>query len=159
MYIKIENDKPVGDPILEENLRAVLSSISLPQVIDPKHLKDTGFAVFINTDKPEPEKFQKVVEDTPSFDGYTVVQQWKVVDMTSEEKQEYLDNLLFETNSLINSLLASSDWTELPSNQARKSQEWRTAWEEYRTSLRNLRKAPNFPFDIKFPEEPSTQDN
>jgi hypothetical protein len=35
-------------------------------------------------------------------------------------------------------LLANSDWTELPSNQARKSQEWRAAWAAYRQALRDI---------------------
>ena len=36
------------------------------------------------------------------------------------------------------SLLALSDWTELPSNQARKSPEWRAAWASYRQALRDI---------------------
>lgn len=36
------------------------------------------------------------------------------------------------------SLLANSDWTELPSNQARKSQAWRDAWAAYRQALRDI---------------------
>lgn len=37
-----------------------------------------------------------------------------------------------------NTLLANSDWTELPSNQARKSEEWRQAWAAYRQALRDI---------------------
>jgi hypothetical protein len=35
-------------------------------------------------------------------------------------------------------LLSQSDWTELPSNQARKSPEWAAAWAAYRQALRDL---------------------
>jgi hypothetical protein len=35
-------------------------------------------------------------------------------------------------------LLANSDWTELPSNQARKSLEWKQAWADYRQALREI---------------------
>ena len=34
--------------------------------------------------------------------------------------------------------LTLSDWTELPSNQARKSQAWRDAWAAYRQALRDI---------------------
>lgn len=50
-------------------------------------------------------------------------------------------------------LLATSDWTELPSNQARKSQEWRVAWAEYRQALRDM--------DLDnpvWPQKPTIQD-
>jgi hypothetical protein len=154
MYIKIENNKPVGHPIIEENLRALLPTVSLPQTITAEHLTGLGFAIFKETEKPAPGKFQKVEEDTPEFDGLEVIQKWKLVNMSDDEKQEFLDNLLFETNSLINSLLASSDWTELPSNQARKTQEWKDAWAEYRSALRNVRKLSNFPLDVVLPKEP-----
>ena len=35
-------------------------------------------------------------------------------------------------------LLAQSDWTELPSNQARKSPEWAAAWAAYRQAVRDI---------------------
>ena len=35
-------------------------------------------------------------------------------------------------------LLRDSDWTELPSNQARKSDAWKAAWAEYRQALRDM---------------------
>lgn len=37
-----------------------------------------------------------------------------------------------------NALLTMSDWTELPSNQARKSPAWQQAWAEYRQALRDI---------------------
>lgn len=37
-----------------------------------------------------------------------------------------------------NALLSDSDWTELPSNQARHTQEWITAWADYRQQLRDF---------------------
>jgi hypothetical protein len=37
-----------------------------------------------------------------------------------------------------NALLAQSDWTELPTNQARHDSVWITAWAEYRTQLREI---------------------
>lgn len=46
--------------------------------------------------------------------------------------------------------LTLSDWTELPSNQARKSQEWRDAWAQYRQALRDI--------DLDHPEWPRQPD-
>jgi hypothetical protein len=154
MYIKIENNKPVGHPIIEENLRALLPTVSLPQTITAEHLTGLGFAIFKETEKPVPGKFQKIEEDVYDFDGLEVTQKWKLVNMSDDEKQEFLDNLLFETNSLINSLLAASDWTELPSNQERKTQEWKDAWAEYRRKLRQIKNQPEYPLEIVLPAEP-----
>ena len=50
----------------------------------------------------------------------------------------------------INSLLVSSDWTQLPDSPLTNKTEWAT----YRQVLRDLSKQKDFPLNVVFPSEP-----
>lgn len=51
-------------------------------------------------------------------------------------------------------LLAESDWVELPSASKRLSEDAMKAWEDYRQALRDLPSQEGFPHTIQFPEPP-----
>lgn len=55
-----------------------------------------------------------------------------------------------ERRQLRNTILAGTDWTQLPDSTADKA-----AWATYRQALRNVPAQPNFPHEIDWPVPPA----
>ena len=153
-YVKIEDNQPVGYPILESTVREILSNVSLPAVLDPAELLTLGFAPFIRVTMPEAGIHQRVVEVAPEFDGTTVTQKFEVSAMGEQEIAAVNAEILNRAKSQQRNLLALSDWTELPSVQSKHTEEWIAAWTEYRTLLRDVDKQENWPVTVDWPKEP-----
>jgi hypothetical protein len=153
-YVKIEDNIPVGYPMLETTVRSILANVSLPAVLDPAEMVTLGFAPFVRTTQPEAGVYQRVVEVTPLFDGTTVTQQFEVSAMGEQEIAAVDAAALDNSRSIQRNLLALSDWTEMPSVQSKHTAEWIAAWAEYRTLLRDADKQEHWPFTIEWPKEP-----
>lgn len=157
LYIKVEDGRPVGFPVTEETLRQILSNVSLPYDIDTAELLTLGYAVYNKVLPPETARFEKVVEETPIFDGTVVTQNLSVEDMSDQEKSEVIAAQLEESRSKQQELLAATDWTELPSVRSKKSTEWADAFDQYRTELRDVDKQDAWPFDVIWPRYPTIE--
>lgn len=153
-YIKIENDQPTGNPLIEQTIRDLHPNISFPAIIDPLELLPLGYAEFSRTLPPEAGVLQKAVEITPVFDGTKAVQTWDLQELSDQEKADKIANSLIAARSIQKSLLAASDWTELPSVQAKKDQVWKDAWANYRTAVRDVDKQETWPLAPIWPVEP-----
>jgi hypothetical protein len=153
-YVKIEDNQPVGYPLLETTVREILSNVSLPAVLNPEEMLNLGYAQFIRVTMPEAGMHQRVVEIAPLFDGTTVTQQFEVTAMGEQEIEAVNNAALESAKSIQRNLLALSDWTELPSVQVKHTAEWIAAWAEYRTLLRDADKQENWPLTITWPKEP-----
>lgn len=155
LYIKIEDNNPVGFPITEETLRQVLSNVSLPYDLNTEDLLALGYAEYHKTASPDVGRFEKIVEDTPTFDGEKAQQVLTVVEMSDQEKELKTQEQLQKSKSEQLELLASTDWTELPSVRSKNSEEWAAAYDLYRTELRDVDKQESWPFDVIWPIPPS----
>jgi hypothetical protein len=153
-YVKIEDNQPVGYPMLETTVREILANVSLPTVLDPAELLTLGFAPFIRVTPPEAGIYQRVAEIAPAFDGTTVTQQFEVTTMGEQEIAAVDAEILDRARAQQRNLLALSDWTELPSVQSKRTAEWIAAWSEYRTLLRDVDKQENWPVTVNWPKEP-----
>lgn len=60
--------------------------------------------------------------------------------------------LAAEARANRNSLLLSTDWTQLPD----VPDETKKMWAEYRTALRDITNQPNFPTKVEWPNKPDT---
>ena len=88
LYIEIKDGEPIGHPYLKSNLEEFN-----PNFLDPN--ADRKFCQFVRVPKPFPQKWDEIVLDSVEYkiiDGicYDV---WTIRDLTSEERQERLDNL------------------------------------------------------------------
>lgn len=74
----------------------------------------------------------------------------------AQQKEEYIEKakLVKEKEERVkrNQLLTESDWTQLPNSPL--TEEQKVAWEEYRTSLRDLTNDPKFPWEHTWPTKP-----
>lgn len=154
LYIKIENEQPVGYPLTVQTIRDLHPNISFPSIIDSSELLALGYAEFNRTLPPDVGVLQKAVELTPVFDGTIATQTWEVQEMSDQEKADVIANALIAARSVQRSLLARSDWTEMPSVQAKKDQTWKDAWAAYRTAVRDVDKQETWPLGPVWPVEP-----
>jgi hypothetical protein len=74
--------------------------------------------------------------------------------MSNQEKADVTSNALIAARSQQRSLLAASDWTEMPSVQSKKDQTWKDNWAAYRTAVRDVDKQPTWPLGPVWPVEP-----
>lgn len=154
LYIKIEDNRPVGYPLREDTVRQILSNISLPVTIDLTELLILGYAQYQPVLPPEVGVFQVAVEREPEFDGSVVTQTYEVRNMSEQEIAAATQKKLEESKMKQRHLLTLSDWTELPSVRAKNTEEWAAAWDTYRTELRDLDKLETWPFVTNWPSEP-----
>lgn len=91
MFIKIENGRPVGYPVLEDNLRMVFPW--LPDDLTLEILTSIGFARYKRVEKPFTHWNQQAYEVLPAADSNGVFNQtWEIIDLTGAE----LDNARIE---------------------------------------------------------------
>jgi hypothetical protein len=154
LYIKIEDGQPVGFPITEPTLRQILSNVSLPYDLDPEELLNLGYAPYEKVLPPDTQRFEKIIELTPTFDGTKAIQNLQVEEMSEQEKDAVIEQQLAESRSKQQELLAATDWTELPSVRAKNTEEWAAAYDLYRTELRDTDKQDSWPFDVIWPKPP-----
>ena len=72
-----------------------------------------------------------------------------IVDKTTEELALEIQAMEIDVRSERNSLLASSDWTQVADAPVDK-----TAWATYRQALRDITSQEGFPFNVVFPTPP-----
>ena len=154
LYIKIENEQTVGYPMIVQTIRDLHPNISFPSIIDSSELLVLGYAEYIRTVPPETGVLQKAVELTPVFDGTVATQTWEVQAMSDQETADVTANALIAARSVQRSLLSRSDWTEMPSVQAKKDQTWKDNWAAYRTAVRDADKQQTWPLGPVWPVEP-----
>jgi hypothetical protein len=155
LYIKIENDQPVGFPVTENTLRQIMSNVSLPYDLDPTEILNLGYAVYDLVQPPETARFEKILEDTPIFDGVKATQNLQVVEMSDQEREVVVAEQLEASRSKQIELLAATDWTELPSVRSKNTEEWAARYDIYRTAIRDADKQEQWPFDVIWPNEPN----
>lgn len=106
MFIKLENDSPVGYPIIEENFRQLFPDS--PYFMSVDMLTSLGYAYYDFSTPPDVAWNQKSVEITPTLNSNGVYYQtWQVVDLTGEELEQAKVKFMQEQKILIK---GKSDW-------------------------------------------------
>lgn len=155
MFIKIENGTPVGNAVVEDNIRALFTDRTLPSLWTPRVVAEIGFGMYEFTQIPDVPNLKKAIELTPTLrDNGVYYQTWQVVDMTEEEKVVATEEQKNIVRAQRNFKLVSSDWTQLPDVQL--SEEQKIGWTTYRQQLRDITTQSGFPWDITWPIPPTT---
>ena len=103
LYIKIENNAPVGHPLLQSNMFHNFGRFG------PDNIPD-GYMRFYRVDRPAPTSVYEFVSQNPNYvirDG-AVYDEWEVRDMTAAEKTEKQNDVKAQWASLTN---APASWT------------------------------------------------
>jgi hypothetical protein len=158
-YIKIVDGAPQGYPISADNIRYAIPNVSLPAEITAEDIAEYGFIPFQFSLPPELQRFESIEEIQPELIDGVLIQQFTVREMGEQEKQIVIDQEITSARNLQRSLLADSDWTEFASVRAKHTEEWATAWEDYRNLLRDVDKQDSWPFDLNWPMLPVELDS
>ena len=149
-FIKLENNQPVGFPLIEENFRQLFPQFSYPMIFTPDLVEPLGFGIYDFSNQPVRERYKKILETSPVRNENGIwIQTWQIVDKDETEKsQEDLDQAEIIRRER-NFKLFESDWT-----QTLDAPVDRQAWASYRQQLRDVTAQSGFPWEIVWPELP-----
>jgi len=137
---------------LDASNKIIKSTTIYPASEEPSRLEFYPNSIIIDTNL--------IVED---FDLYevldnktpTLIQGWEVIKKErtdlyeAEEQQAQEENLRLQVRLERDSLLLSSDWTQVADAPVDK-----TAWSTYRQALRDIPSQAGFPNEVTWPTEP-----
>jgi hypothetical protein len=139
MLIKIENGQPVGNPIMDDNLKLLFPNTSFPAPLSPANVEPFGYGVYIQSAEPTFGIWEKAVEITPVKNAEGIwAQTWEVVPLNPEERHNKEIGMQRTNKTNAATFLAESDWTVLPDVALQNKADW----EAYRVALRNIARNP-----------------
>jgi hypothetical protein len=153
-YVKAIEGVVEQFPYTVYDLRADNPNTSFPKNMTEEQLSDNDmFPVIYGQPPYHDEATQKLVQQTEPVltDGSWIVG-WDIVDKTQGEIVADTENQKEVVRTKRNSLLAESDWTQLPDTPL--SPEDKSLWVSYRQSLRDVTGQEGFPYNIIWPEAP-----
>ena len=151
MHALIENGAVAQYPYGLGQLKVANPLTSFPAQANDEMLASYGVQRVFNATPPTITDTQVLEEGTPVFS--TEDQRWTQVftvrDMTAEEVASRNDAQAAAVRAERNSLLASSDWTQVADAPVDKA-----AWATYRQALRDITAQAGFPWTIDWPTQP-----
>ena len=154
MLIKLENNKPTGNPILPENFKQLFPGITFPVILTPEVVEPYGYGLYdFSSPVDERGRYEKFVEVDPVKNENGVwIQTWSKISMTNEEKNAVDENQKIIERYERTRKLKDTDWTignDSPLSEAKKEQ-----FRLYRQQLRDVPSQPGFPWNITWPTSP-----
>lgn len=142
LFIKLENNQPVGNPITELTLRRLFAKTSFPMFFTADAVEPLGYGLYDFSSQPELGRYQKAVQVAPvRSDSGVWRQTWLAVDVDESEKAEVDAKQAALTRGHRDFLLTSSDWTQLADAPVDAA-----TWATYRQALRDITNHVNFPY-------------
>ncbi len=153
-YVKVDkSNKIVEFPYSTNKLRSDNKNTSFPRNMSEDLLNSFGvYRVTVREAPTIDEKVYKIVlKNSPELTNDVWTLNWDIVEKSAQEKQDYYDQAVLRVKNTRASLLAASDWTQLPDVSVDV-----TAWTAYRQALRDITSSPKFPYleDSDWPVQP-----
>jgi hypothetical protein len=117
---------------------------------NPKVINELGGIVMEAIEDGEPDRYLDPVLDAIEHKLAMKGKYGAVTPFTPPSEQEVLEQLAAQGRAQRDSLLASTDWTQLPD----VPQATREAYAVYRQALRDVPQQDGFPLTITWPEHP-----
>lgn len=154
-FIKLVNNIPTGNPILEQNFRQLFPNTSFPKYYTADVVEPLGYGLYDYRNQPDLDRYQKAVEVTPvRSDEGIWCQTWDVVDMNDEERAQTDANTASENRLKRDYLLQQCDWVIVLHTE--KNTTVPSEWLNYRQALRDITTHANWPTlaDDDWPTKP-----
>jgi len=148
MLVKLSNGAVARYPYLERDLKADWPNTTFPADLAKADLADFDAAYVVPSEKPLVQWDQNLIDDVAIVAG-AWTQVWRVVQASADEIAERTSNQWANVRSERNTLLAQSDWTQLPDAPVNAA-----IWASYRQALRDITSQPD-PFNIAWPVPPA----
>jgi hypothetical protein len=153
LLIKLVDGVPTGHPLQEENVRLLIKTVSLPQVLTEAIIEPHGYGLFTLSLKPDLEKYKKAVEVTAVKNTEGVwVQTWAVEDMDDSEKAEADLEAAGDIRHIRNLALLQTDYQVLMALENNNAVP--TELSTYRQALRDVPSQAGFPYNVTWPTAP-----
>lgn len=112
MLIKLENGKPVGHAITNENFYQLFPNTSFPFPLIPQAVEELGYGLYDFSAPPVVGIYEKSVEVSPIKNEYGIwMQSWEIVSMNEQEISEKNEYLRQENKFKAQMLLSQVDFT------------------------------------------------
>ena len=144
--------RATGQVMLEGEFRALFPSTGFPPQLTEEIINDFGGDVVFEGPQAQPTRYQISFRDgVEQIDGkwYT---KYSVADMDAEAIAAKDAEQAKAVRADRNKRLADSDWTQLIDAPVD-----RQAWLVYRQELRDISSQPGFPWDVQWPDTPSSE--
>jgi hypothetical protein len=147
-YIQYQGNNIIKYPVYEGDIRSLFPNTSFTIPFVPPE----GYAEVVNTPQPEIGVFEKVVELSPIFADGSWIRQWEVQPISEEEMLILTNQEEISVRIERNRRLSSTDWTQLSD----VPESIKTSWSSYRQLLRDIPQQNGFPWNVVWPDKPST---
>ena len=152
MFAKIQNNQVAEYPVTEFDIRARFPNTSF--TTDFSSGLPDGYVRVQPAGQPAEDALKVITQGQPVLVDGVWTQTWTQIDKyTAEEiaaqNAAKEDNQKQEVRDKRDSLLQSSDWTQLSDAPVD-----RTAWAAYRQALRDITAQAGFPWTITWPDAP-----
>jgi len=152
MFIQLEDGKPIGNAVTEDNFRLLFPNTSFSWPFVPEDIEPQGFGLYDFSSQPDLGAFEKAVEIAPVKNEYGIWRQtWAVEPMNEEEVAARTEQEWGAVRGQRNFRLSMCDWTQLP--DAPLSNVKMQEWASYRQALRDITTQSD-PFNITWPTKP-----
>lgn len=153
MYVKIIDGKVAKYPYSVEDLRLDNPNTSFPKTPSKELLESFGVYPVDYVAAPECDPLTQHIElsDVPVLQDGKWALTKTVVQKTQQQIDSIRENRANDVRRKRNQLLTLSDWTQVADAPVNKE-----AWATYRQALRDITAQEGFPFDVVFPEQPSS---
>lgn len=151
MLVKVVNGRVEKYPYSISDLRLDNPGTSFPKVTPDATLAAYGVYSVSDTPRPNADYTKNVVEDEPRQVDGKWTQVWNVSDASPEEISARIAEKSKSVRSDRNYLLQQTDWMAL-----QDADPMSPAWASYRQALRDITKQAGFPFDVTWPDRPSS---
>jgi len=153
MYVLVRDGQIVSYPYSVAALRQEHPDVSFPSIVGASLLQSYGVYPVLPTDRPVVDHTKTLAESLPAqVDSGEWQQVWDVVDAPEAEVLLRVAECAAGVRMKRNSLLASSDRTQLDDSPLSNVQ--KAAWATYRQALRDVTAQSGFPWTIDWPVQP-----
>jgi hypothetical protein len=150
MFIQIQNGQPIGNAVVEDNLRSLFPEHTFPRLFTPIDVAPFGFGMYEFTQIPEVVFPNKLIEIAPTLRENGIwYQTWGQREMSQIEKEEATAQEAKNVRQNRSMRLLQSDWTQLADAPVDKE-----VWATYRQALRDITSQAGFPWVITWPVQP-----
>ena len=150
--IQVENGYPINYPVSYENFLLLFPECPVEEVPSNDVIGAYGYAVFEVSRPPIPTDFQHQPELSNEYFQENGVWKRKWI-LRSLSEQEILDKKWERIRFNRNRMLRDTDWTQLSNINILEDE--KTAWNQYRQSLRDIPQTFTSPDDVTFPAMPA----
>jgi len=101
LFIKLKTGNIIGNPIIEDNIRALFPGrFDDNHIFAPEDMIDIGYTLYVQTDPPVTAFPQKAIQTGIYLGTNNIAYQgWAVIEMSEEEKNAILEQKRIECES------------------------------------------------------------